>query len=70
MSGTMAPTAAPTISAEFPAPRKETSSPASEPMPAPTTAIMSRFDTTLFYEKEKGTDAFFQRENASVPFSG
>ena len=48
MSDTTAPTAAPMISAELPAPRKETSSPASEPMPAPTTAIMSRFDTILF----------------------
>jgi len=44
MSGTTAPSTAPTIRAQFPAPRKETSRPASEPMPAPTTAIMSRFD--------------------------
>ena len=58
MSGTTAPTTAPAISAELPAPRKETSRPASEPMPAPTTAIMSRFDTILFSHPEKGTDAF------------
>jgi len=39
------------ISAELPAPRKETSSPASEPMPAPTTAIMIRFATILFLHR-------------------
>jgi hypothetical protein len=33
----------------LPAPRKEMSKPASEPMPAPTTAIMSRFATILFW---------------------
>ena len=44
MSGTTAPTTAPIISAELPAPRKETNRPANDPMPAPTTAIMSRFD--------------------------
>jgi len=49
MSGTTAPTNAPTINAELPAPRKEMSKPASEPMPAPTTAIMSRFATILFW---------------------
>jgi hypothetical protein len=32
----------------LPAPKKETSSPASEPMPAPTMAIMRRFNTVLF----------------------
>ena len=50
-SGTTAPSTAPMISAELPAPRKETSSPASEPMPAPTTAIMSRFATILFLHR-------------------
>ena len=50
-SGTTAPTTAPMISAELPAPRKETSRPASEPMPAPTTAIMRRFATILFLHR-------------------
>src|SRR5262249_24651229 len=41
-SGTIAPAIAPTTRAILPAPRTEASSPASDPIPAPTTASMMR----------------------------
>jgi hypothetical protein len=39
----------------LPAPRKETSRPASEPMPAPTTAIMRRFDIAGILVRRAGS---------------
>jgi len=47
-SGTTAPSTAPTISAQFPAPRNETANPTSDPIPAPTTATMIRLPINIY----------------------
>lgn len=52
----MAPSTAPTINAEFPAPKNETANPAKDPMPAPTTATITRFHMCfLTYHSSRGS---------------
>lgn len=65
----MAPAIAPAIRARFPAPRKETSRPANEPMPAPTTASMSLFAIPEAARTGGSMKSIVARQTAVAPYT-
>jgi len=60
--GITPPTTAPPMSAQLPAPRKETNNPASEPIPAPTTISMMRFAMSFVRHLYHSASAGWRKE--------